>query len=374
MQPQMTNAIEKATRRQFPQGIPSYGTDALRYTFAALATMGRDIRFDLGRIEGYRNFCNKLWNAARFVLMNTEPHAAELTGPYELALADRWIRDRLGRTVVAVREHFSAYRFDLAAQAMHQFVWYEFCDWYLELAKPALQSDTASPASRLGTRRTLLTVLEASLRMLHPLMPFVTEEIWQRVAPLAGETGDTIMLAPYPQAAAFPADDDAVPQIEALQAIVLGIRQIRGELDVPHARVTPAWVLSERANDADALASLAPLIARLGNLESVELVRTEAELPPSAIAIVDGRAVLAPFSRLVDDLSAGAARLEKRRTRALADRDRSRARLENAGFVANAPAEVVAVERERLAEFERHAEQLDQQLRRLNALVVGSTA
>ena len=374
MQPQMKAAIEKATRRQFPQGIPSYGTDALRFTFAALATMGRDIRFDLGRIEGYRNFCNKLWNAARFVLMNTEQHAAGLAGPCEYSLADRWIRDRLGRTLITVREQFAVYRFDLAAQAMYQFVWYEFCDWYLELAKPALQSDAGEPAARRGTRRTLLTVLESSLRMLHPLMPFVTEEIWQRVAPLAGASGHTIMLAPYPLPEAFPADAESVRQLEALQAIVLGIRQIRGELDVPHARAAPAWVRSERASDSEALAALAPLIARLGNLESVELVRSEADLPPSAIAIVDGRAVLAPFSRLVDDPSAGAARLEKRRTRALADRDRSHARLANASFVANAPAEVVAVERERLAGFERHVEQLEEQLRRLNALIAGPTA
>ena len=373
MQPQMKASIEKATRRQFPQGIPSYGTDALRFTFAALATMGRDIRFDLGRIEGYRNFCNKLWNAARFVLMNTEPHATELAGACEYSPADRWIRDRLGRTLLAVREQFAAYRFDLAAQAMYQFVWYEFCDWYLELAKPALQGGSVSAAARRGTRRTLLGVLEASLRMLHPLMPFITEEIWQRVAPLAGVPGPTIMLGRWPAAADFPPDADAVRRVEALQAVVLGIRQIRGELDVPHARATPAWVVSERANDADALTDLAPLIARLGNLESIELVRSEAELPPSAIAIVDGRAVLAPFSRLVDDLAAGAARLDKRRARAVADRDRSRARLANAGFVANAPAEVVSVERERLAELERHADQLDEQLRRLSALIGSRT-
>jgi valyl-tRNA synthetase len=208
--------------------------------------------------------------------------------------------------------------------------------------------------------------------MLHPLMPFITEEIWQRVAPLAGAPRPTIMLAPYPAAGEFPADEDAVRHVEALQAVVLGIRQIRGELDVPHARATPVWVVTERANDADALTDLAPLIARLGNLESVELVRSEAELPPSAIAIVDGRAVLAPFSRLVDDLAAGAARLDKRRARAIADRDRSRARLANSGFVSNAPAEVVAVERERLKELERHADQLEEQLRRLNALIAGS--
>ena len=204
----------------------------------------------------------------------------------------------------------------------------------------------------------------------------VTSELLDLVnaGELAGETGATIMLSSYPQATQFPADEDAVGRLAALQAIVLGIRQIRGELDIPHSRATPAWVVSERPNDADALASLAPLIARLGNLESVQLVGSEADLPPSAMAIVDGRTVLAPFSRLVDDLSAGAARLDRRHSRALADRDRSRARLANPGFVANAPAEVVAVERERLAELERNTAQLEEQLRRLNALIAGTGA
>jgi valyl-tRNA synthetase len=374
MQPQMKASIEKATRRQFPSGIPAYGADALRFTFAALATMGRDIRFDLGRIEGYRNFCNKLWNAARYVLMNTEPHAANLAGEVEYSIPDRWIRGRLGRAMATAREQISAYRFDLAAQAMYEFVWYEFCDWYLELSKPALQATDASPAFTRGTRRTLAGVLEASLRMLHPFMPFVTEEIWQRVGPIAGARGPTIMLAAYPRAEDFPADAAAERQVAALQAIVLGIRQIRGELDVPHSRATPAYVRSDRAGDAEAMAALAPLVTRLGNLESVTLVRSEADLPPCAIAIVDGRTVLAPFARLVDDVSAGITRLEKRRNRALADRDRSRARLGNASFVANAPPEVVAVERGRLAELERHAEQLGEQLRRLATLAADSSA
>jgi valyl-tRNA synthetase len=210
--------------------------------------------------------------------------------------------------------------------------------------------------------------------LLHPIMPFVTEEIWQRVAPLAGASGPTVMLARYPQAAEFPADAAAVRQLEALQAIVLGIRQIRGELDVPHARATPAWVRSERAGDAQALAALAPLITRLGNFESIELVSSEADLPPCAIAIVDGRAVLAPFARLVDDVSEGIARLEKRHDRAAADRERSSARLGNASFVANAPANVVDAERQRLAELTRQAEQLSEQLRRLRALGAGSAA
>ncbi|MCM2311024.1 MAG: valine--tRNA ligase [Steroidobacteraceae bacterium] len=374
MQPQMKAAIEKATRKQFPQGMPSYGTDALRFTFAALATMGRDIRFDLGRVEGYRNFCNKLWNAARFVLMHTEEHAADTAaGEYEYGIADRWIRGRLGTAVQSVRESIHNYRFDLAAQAIYEFVWYEFCDWYLELAKPVLQSADAAAAARRGARRTLVEVLEAALRMLHPLMPFITEEIWQRVGPLAGRRGPTVMLEPYPRAVDFPADVAAERQIAALQAVVLGIRQIRGELDVPHSRVTPVYVRSERDGDAAAVAALAATIARVGNLESVTMVESEADLPPCAIAIIDGRTVLAPFDRLVDDVSAEIARLEKRRAKAGQERDRCAAKLGNASFVANAPPEVVTQERERLAEFERQVQQLGEQLRRLAAVLASKS-
>jgi len=369
MQPQMRNAIEKATRKQFPQGIPSFGTDALRFTFAALATMGRDIRFDLGRVEGYRNFCNKLWNAARYVLMNTEQHAADITsGPCEYSVADRWIRGRLGAAVASVRSNLAAYRFDLASQAMYEFVWYEFCDWYLELSKPVLQAADADPAARRGTRRTLLEVLEGTLRMLHPLMPFITEEIWQKVGPLAGRTDGTIMLQPYPATTEFAPDALAERDIAALQAVVLGIRQIRGELDVPHSRATPVYVRSDKAGDAAAIAALAATIRRVANLESVELVQSEADLPPCAIAISAGRTILAPFDRLIDDVSAELARLEKRRSRTQQERDKCAAKLANANFVANAPESVVVQERDRIAEFERQLDQLDEQMRRLAAL------
>ncbi|MBP7608711.1 MAG: valine--tRNA ligase [Steroidobacteraceae bacterium] len=369
MQPQMKNAIEKATRKQFPQGIPSFGTDALRFTFAALATMGRDIRFDLGRVEGYRNFCNKLWNAARYVLMNTEEHAADIAGgPCEYSVADRWIRGRLGVAVASVRSSLAAYRFDLAAQAMYEFVWYEFCDWYLELSKPVLQAVDAAPAARRGTRRTLLEVLEGTLRMLHPLMPFITEEIWQKVGSLAGRTGRTIMQQPYPTAAEFAPDAAAERDIAALQAVVLGIRQIRGELDVPHSRATPVYVRSDKAGDAAAISALSATIRKIANLESIELVQSEAHLPPCAIAISAGRTILAPFDRLIDDVSAELARLEKRRSRTQQERDKCAAKLANANFVANAPESVVMQERDRIAEFERQLDQLDEQMRRLAAL------
>ncbi len=369
MQPQMRNAIEKATRKQFPQGIPAFGTDALRFTFAALATMGRDIRFDLGRVEGYRNFCNKLWNAARFVLMNTEEHADDTAlEAVEFSAADRWIRGRLGRAVSTVRESMAAYRFDLAAQAMYEFVWYEFCDWYLELAKAVLQSPESSAAARRGARRTLLATLEGALRMLHPLMPFITEEIWRKVGPLAGCKGPTIMLERYPRADEWPVDPVADDQVAALKAVVLGIRQIRGELDVPHARTTPVYVRSERPGDAAAIAAMSGIIARVGNLESVSVIDSEADLPPCAIAIIDGRTVLAPFDRLVDDVNAEIARLEKRRGRVQQDRDKCAAKLANANFVANAPPEVVEQERGRVADFDQQIAQLAEQLRRLAAV------
>ncbi|MFO1408562.1 MAG: valine--tRNA ligase [Steroidobacteraceae bacterium] len=374
MQPQMKASIEKATRKQFPQGIPSYGTDALRYTFASLATMGRDIRFDLGRIEGYRNFCNKLWNASRFVLMSVGEDRAALEGEARASVADRWIRGRLGVAVASVREQMAGYRFDLAAQSAYEFVWYEFCDWYLELVKPVLQSPTAAEAEKRGTRRTLVEVLEGTLRMLHPLMPFITEEIWQRVGPLAGRDGATIMREPYPRADSFPSDPEAERQVAALKAVVLGVRQIRGELDVPPSRATPVWVRTDVAGDAAALEALGPTLARVANLESVTVVASEADLPPCAIAITDGRTVLAPFSRLVDDPSSEVARLAKRAAKAEQERDRAAAKLANANFVANAPPEVVEQERGRIAEFERQLAQLAEQRRRLEALSAGATA
>ena len=374
MQPQMRASIEKATRRQFPQGMPAYGTDALRFTFAALATTGRDIRFDLGRVEGYRNFCNKLWNAARYVLMNTEADAAGLVaGDAGHSVADRWIRGRLGAAVASVRDNLAAYRFDLASQAMYEFVWYELCDWYLELSKPVLQGADATEAQRRGTRRTLLEVLEGTLRMLHPLMPFITEEIWQKVGPLAGRNGSSVMLQPYPAPAEFPRDADAERDVGTLKAVVLGIRQIRGELDVPQSRTTPLWVRTDRPGDAAAITALEATIRKVANLESIAIVESEAALPPCAIAISEGRTVLAPFGRLVDDVGAELARLDKRAAKTRQERDRAAGKLANANFVANAPESVVAQERGRVAEFDRQLSQLAEQARRLSTVAAAGT-
>ncbi|MGH8168326.1 MAG: class I tRNA ligase family protein, partial [Woeseiaceae bacterium] len=246
MQPHLKPAIEAATRKQFPKGINAYGADALRFTFAALATTGRDIRFDLGRIEGYRKFCNKLWNASLYVLMSTEGFER---GEVTLSHADRWIRSRLNHTITAVHEHFQNYRLDLAAQALYDFTWHEFCDWYLELSKPVTQSDQSTDTEKRGAQLTLLEVLEALLRLLHPLMPFITEEIWLEVAARAGIGGETIMLQRYPESDDRRRDEAAEGELGWVMRFILGMRQIRGEMDIAPGKPLP--VLLQEASDED---------------------------------------------------------------------------------------------------------------------------
>ncbi len=364
MQPHLKPKIEKATRRQFPDGIDEYGADALRFTFAALATTGRDIRFDLGRIEGYKNFCNKLWNAARYVHMNTEYASSEAP---EFGEADRWIRARLRRTVAAVHEHFARYRLDLAAQAIYDFTWHEFCDWYLELSKPVLQSDDASEAQKAGARRTLLEMLEALLRLLHPVMPFITEEIWQTTKTRLGLDGETVMLRPYPQPDDFPADDAAEADVDWARQFILGIRQIRGEMDIPPGKALP--VLLEHAGDADRERAerFATLLARVGRVESVRELAPGEEAPPAATALLGEMRLLVPMKGLID-VDAERARLGRQQDKLAAELKRSKSKLDNPNFVNNAPAEVVSQEQERVADFERRLGQLAEQLARLDSL------
>jgi valyl-tRNA synthetase len=369
MQPHLKTRIEKNTRKQFPDGIPAYGTDALRFTFASLATMGRDIRFDLGRIDGYRNFCNKLWNAARYVLMNTEGQDNGVHGePCEYSIPDRWIRSRLGTTIEEVRRLFGEYRFDLAAQALYEFAWYEYCDWYLELSKPALQSDEASAALKRGARRTLLEVLEACLRLLHPLMPFITEEIWQSVAPLGGKQGATIMLQPYPQPAEFPADPIADRAIAPIKATILGVRQIRGQLDVARSRQIPLFVKAASANDWQLIDSNAALVRFLANVSDIRRIDDEAALPPTAMQLIDGQVIHAPLASLIDDPDAELARLAKRKAKAQQELSKREGKLSNQNFVANAPPAVVEQERTRIADLQHEIAQIAEQERRVAQL------
>jgi valyl-tRNA synthetase len=364
MQDHLRPQIERATRKQFPNGIDAYGCDALRFTFAALATTGRDIRFDLGRIEGYKNFCNKLWNAARYVLMNTEQASG---GESEFSAADHWIRARLAATITSVQQHFATYRLDLAAQSMYEFTWHEFCDWYLELSKPVLQSDSSPEALQCGTRRTLIETLEALLRLLHPLMPFITEEIWQQVAPRAGIDADTIMLRPYPVAAPEGAHAGAVADIEWVRQFILGIRQIRGEMDIPPGKPLP--VVLQQASDSDKgrAERYAGLLERVGRVESITPLAPGEEPPAAATALLGELRLLVPMKGIID-VEAERARLEKQQERVNADLARALARLGNESFVNNAPADVVTKERQRAAEFERTIAQLTEQLEKLAEL------
>ena len=365
MQEHLKPKIEKATRKQFPNGIEAYGCDALRFTFAALATTGRDIRFDLGRIEGYKNFCNKIWNAARYVLMNTEDIGA---GDIELSSADLWIRARLDNTVAAVHQNFATYRLDLTAQAIYEFTWHEFCDWYLELSKPVLQSDDASNALKRGTQSTLIEVLETLLRLIHPLMPFISEEIWQQVAPRAGIDGETIMLRPYPQADGAADYGDSVADIEWVRQFILGIRQIRGEMDISPGKQLPVVLQHSSESDQRRADTYASLLQRVGRVESLTLLGDKEEPPAAATALLGNLRLLVPMKGVID-VDAERARLEKQQDKLTADLGRTRAKLDNEKFVRNAPADVVTKERQRAAEFERTIAQLGEQLEKLAELV-----
>ncbi|QCO66937.1 valine--tRNA ligase [Luteimonas yindakuii] len=361
MQPQMAAKIEKATRREFPEGIAAHGADALRFTMAALAGPGRDIKFDLGRAEGYKNFCNKLWNATRFVLMNTE--GARFDGvPQPRTDAERWILARLAHTSAQAAEHFAGYRFDLLAQTLYEFAWNEVCDWFLELAKPALNGDDADAAR--STRHTLLYVLEALLRLLHPLTPFVSEELWRQVAPRLGIEAATVSLQPYPQAGDIDASAyaQAAGDIEWLKQMVSALRRVRSELGVPPARHVPLLVQGGGAQEAARLERFAASLAFLLRLERIE--RVEGDPPPSATAVVGELRLFVPLEGLVD-LDAERVRLDKELKRVETEIAKCNGKLGSATFVANAPAAVVEQERQRLADWTAQRDGLAAQRARL---------
>ncbi len=369
MQPHLQKRIEKATRRQFPDGIPAFGTDALRFTFAALATTGRDIRFDLGRVEGYRNFCNKLWNASRYVIMNTEEHDCGPEGDVELSLADQWIRSRLGRTIRTTLESFDAYRLDLAARALYEFTWNEFCDWYLELSKPILQSADSTDAQRRGTRRTLVEVLEVLLRLMHPVMPFITEEIWRRVAPLAGASGETVSTQAYPDPEAYPLDEVAETDLEWVRLFVLGARQIRGEMQIPPGKDLPVMLQNASDRDRSLLKRHDRFLTRLARLGEIRLLDAQEQAPPAATALLGDATILVPMAGLID-VEKEVSRLTRQREKLGSDLSKADSKLANAKFMANAPADVVAKERARADELRAAIGKIDQQLEIMAGLEV----
>ncbi len=368
MLPHLRERIEKQTRRDFPQGIPAFGTDALRFTFAALASTGRDINFDLGRIEGYRNFCNKIWNAARFVLMHTEGKDCGATGEVELSLADRWIVSRLQRTEQQVEKAIAEYRFDHMAQAIYEFIWNEYCDWYLELCKPLLIPEQSSEVRLRGTRRTLVRVLEALLRLTHPVMPYLTEEIWQRVAPLAGKrTEESIMLAPWPHPDESKIDESAEVEMAWVMEFILGVRRIRGEMNIPPGKPLPVLLQNGSAEDRERLEAHGHYITALARTESIRWLEASETAPESATALVGGMRVLIPMAGLIDK-EAELARLGKEIEKLRKELSRSEAKLANGNFLQRAPAAVVEKERARVTGLVESLRQLEAQRERMERL------
>jgi valyl-tRNA synthetase len=353
MQPQLAKQIEKQTRAEFPEGIAAYGTDALRFTFCSLASTGRDIKFDIGRIEGHRNFCNKIWNAARYVLMQCEGQdcGSDTDADVSLSLADRWIRSRLQHTISEVGRHLDSYRFDLASQVLHEFIWNEYCDWYLELSKPVLWDESASPELQRGTRQTLIQVLECALRLMHPFMPFITEEIWQKVAPLAGVSGDTVMLQPWPTARDSAVDTAAEAEIEWLKQVIVGIRNIRGEMNIPPGKPLTVFCRDGDATDCQRVADNGAFLRKLAKLERIDWLAEDGEAPVSATALVGQLELLVPMADLIDR-DDELARLARETAKLEKEQARLQGKLNNSAFVDKAPEAVVAREREKLSALE----------------------
>jgi valyl-tRNA synthetase len=362
MDPRQSESIAKRTRRQFPEGIPAFGADALRFTFASLATYGRTLNFDLSRCDGYRNFCNKLWNAARFVLMNVEGRDCGLdpAGLRALSFVDRWLLGRLQRAKRDIAEHLGGYRFDLAAKALYEFVWDEYCDWYVECAKVQLQRAEAEgdAAAARGTRSVLVRELEATLRLAHPFMPFITEELWQTVAPLAGKSGDTISLQPFPQADFENVDAAAERDMAVLKDLVGACRALRSEMGLSPAQRVPLAV----AGDPEALERFVPYLTSLAKVSDVRIAE---DLP-----VTDAPIQVVGATRLMLHIEVDAAaereRIAKEVARLEGEAARAAAKLANESFVARAPAQVVEQERVRLAGFAATLQQLRSQLARLS--------
>jgi len=362
MQPKLAKKIEKLTKKEFPNGIEAHGTDALRFTLTSVATTGRDISWDMKRLEGYRNFTNKLWNASRYVLMNTEefdcgsgdgqPANAEM----ELSLADRWIIGQFEKTVKTVHEAFDTFRFDLASQALYEFTWNQFCDWYLELTKPVLfpkNEEQVNKAQQRGTRHTLVNVLEGLLRLMHPIMPFITETIWQRVQPLSNfaKNGDSIMIQSFPEFNADNCDQQAIDDLEWLKQFIVAIRNIRGEMDIAPSKSLPVLLKNVSDNDQRRLNENEQFLSALAKLDSIEVLGEGEQGPASASAVVGDLSILIPMAGLIDK-EAELARLDKAIDKLEKDAARTRGKLGNENFVGKAPAAVIEKEKAKLSDAE----------------------
>ncbi|MDB4281870.1 class I tRNA ligase family protein, partial [Paraglaciecola sp.] len=366
MQPQLAEKVAKSTRKHFPDGIPGYGTDALRFTFYSLASTGRDIKFDMNRMEGYRNFCNKLWNATRYVLMNCEGKDCGLDNSGKLSLADRWIISRLQQTAADTQAAIDSYRFDHAAQTLYDFVWNEYCDWYLELSKPVLWDDNADETILKGTRQTLIQVLECTLRLLHPLMPFITEEIWQTVAPIAGRSGKTIMLAPWPMPDESQVDAEAEAEIEWLKSLIVAARTIRSESNLPPGSALTVLLRNATTDDVARVERNAHLLRKLAKLNEVRILTANEEAPPSLSALCGHMEVLVPMAGVID-FDAELGRIDKEVARQSQDIKRLEGKLGNASFVDRAPT-AVDKEKAKLAAAKDAVSKLNEQRSRIEDL------
>ena len=363
MQPQLAEKIAKQTRKEFPKGIDAYGTDALRFTFAAMASTSRDINFDMSRVEGYRNFCNKIWNATRFVLMNTEEFdTGNRGGDKVLSPFDKWIWSRFEQTVKQFELNVSEYRFDLAAQTLYEFTWNQFCDWYLELSKPILNSDTATEEEKRGTRHTLINILEQLMRVLHPFMPFITDEIWQKIKPLSSNQNESesIMQEAFPSFGNSLVDESAEGDIEWVKSFVIGIRNIRGEMDIAPSKRLPVFLDKLNAQDRSRLESTQDYLLMLAKLESIEVLSDTDKAPASATASVGEMEILIPMAGLIDK-DAELARLQKAADKLEKDVARTEGKLNNQNFVGKAPAQVIDKEKAKLAEAKMQLDKISEQ-------------
>jgi len=370
MQPKLAAKVEKQTRKQFPDGIDSYGTDALRFTFAAMASTSRDINFDMSRVEGYRNFCNKIWNATRFVLMNTEEFdTGNKGGKLTLSAFDKWIWSRFERTLEQFEQHISEYRFDLAANVIYEFTWNQFCDWYLELSKAILNSDDASEDEKRGTRHTLINVLEQMMRALHPIMPFITDEIWKKISPLSAvqDTSDSIMIQAFPSFPHSLIDIDAEQDIEWVKAFVIGIRNIRGEMDIAPSKRLSVILNNVSASDKARLASTQSYLLILAKLDGIKLLDSSETAPASATALLGEMEILIPMAGLIDK-AAELARLAKTSEKLAKDVERTQAKLSNQNFVGRAPEAVIEKEKMKLADAQMQLEKIQEQQRTIENL------
>ncbi|RMX22055.1 valine--tRNA ligase [Legionella jordanis] len=344
------NKIAKATRKEFPEGIAAFGSDALRFTFCSLASTGRNVRFDMGRVEGYRNFCNKLWNASRYVLQNTDEEQVDFgDGAFQYSPADQWILSKLQRAIEQVHHYFETYRFDLLANTLYEFVWHEYCDWYLELSKSVLYDNQALGSMKRGTRRTLIHVLDQILKLLHPIIPFITEEIWQRTSKLTSMNGETIMLSAYPEVNREFINPEVEEEISWLKTVIQSVRTIRSEMTISPAKLIPLYLKNANETIKARVEKYRSTLLSLSKLTHIHCMEEADATPVSATAVVGDLELLIPMAGLIDK-EAELSRLSKELAKLDKDISLAENKLGNAKFIDNAPAEIIAKEQDKLAQ------------------------